>query len=66
MLFFSSATEKWKRDSDDSDESQPGPSTPKKNIKTKGVLWWLAGEIQLVVFRKWQNEMSSVRKHSTE
>ena len=30
MLFFSSATEKRKRDSDDSDESQPGPSTPKK------------------------------------
>ena len=30
MSFFSSATEKRKRDSDDSDESQPGPSTPKK------------------------------------
>ena len=30
MTFFSSATEKRKRDSDDSDESQPGPSTPKK------------------------------------
>ena len=30
MSFFSSATEKQKRDSDDSDESQPGPSTPKK------------------------------------
>ena len=29
MSFFSSATEKRKRDSDDSDESQPGPSTPK-------------------------------------
>ena len=30
MSFFSFATEKRKRDSDDSDESQPGPSTPKK------------------------------------
>ena len=30
MSFFSSATEKRKRDSDDSDESQPGPSRPKK------------------------------------
>ena len=30
MSFFSSATKKRKRDSDDSDESQPGPSTPKK------------------------------------
>ena len=30
MSFFSSATEKRKRDSDDTDELQPGPSTPKK------------------------------------
>ena len=30
VSFFSSATEKRKRDSDDSDESQPGPRTPKK------------------------------------
>ena len=30
MSFFSAATEKRKRDSDDSEESQPGPSTPKK------------------------------------
>ena len=29
-VFISSATEKRKRDSDDSDESQPGLSTPKK------------------------------------
>ena len=30
MSFFLSATEKRKRDSDDSDEMQPGQSTPKK------------------------------------
>ena len=36
MLFFSSATEKRKRDSDDSDESQPGPSTPKKTSRPRG------------------------------
>ena len=30
MSFFSSATEKRKRDCDNSDESQPGPGTPKK------------------------------------
>ena len=35
MLFFSSATEKRKRDSDDSDESQPGPSTPKKTSRPR-------------------------------
>ena len=36
MSFFSSATEKRKRDSDDSDESQPGPSTPKKTSRPRG------------------------------
>ena len=36
MPFFSSATEKRKRDSDDSDESQPGPSTPKKTSRPRG------------------------------
>ena len=36
MLFFSSATEKRKRDSNDSDESQPGPSTPKKTSRPRG------------------------------
>ena len=36
MLFFSSAIEKQKRDSDDSDESQPGPSTPKKTSRPRG------------------------------
>ena len=36
MSFFSSATEKRKRDSDDSDESQPGPSTPKKTSRSRG------------------------------
>ena len=36
MSFFSSATEKQKkRDSDDSDESQPGPSTPKKTSRPR-------------------------------
>ena len=50
MSFFSVATEKRKRDSDDSDESQPGPSTPKKTSRPRGVLWWLAREIWLVVF----------------
>ena len=33
---MSSATEKQKRDSDDSDESQPGPSTPKKTSRPRG------------------------------
>ena len=36
MSFFSSATEKRKRDSDDSDKSQPGPSTPKKTSRPRG------------------------------
>ena len=36
MSFFSSATEKRKRDSDDSDESQLGPSTPKKTSRPRG------------------------------
>ena len=36
MSFFSSATEKRKRDSHDSDESQPGPSTPKKTSRPRG------------------------------
>ena len=36
MSFFSSATEKRKRDSDDSEESQPGPSTPKKTSRPRG------------------------------
>ena len=36
MSFFSSATKKRKRDSDDSDESQPGPSTPKKTSRPRG------------------------------
>ena len=36
MSFFSSATKKRKRDSDDSDESQPGPSTPKKTSRSRG------------------------------
>ena len=36
MSFFLSATEKRKRDSDDSDESQPGPSTPKKTSRPRG------------------------------
>ena len=36
MSFFSSATEKRKRGSDDSDESQPGPSTPKKTSRPRG------------------------------
>ena len=36
MSFFSSATEKRKRDSDDSDELQPGPSTPKKTSRPRG------------------------------
>ena len=36
MSFFSSATEKRKRDSDDSDESQPGPSTPKETSRPRG------------------------------
>ena len=36
MSFFSSATEKRKRDSDDSAESQPGPSTPKKTSRPRG------------------------------
>ena len=36
MSFFSSATGKRKRDSDDSDESQPGPSTPKKTSRPRG------------------------------
>ena len=35
MSFFSSATEKRKRDSDDSDETQPGPSTPKKTSRPR-------------------------------
>ena len=35
MSFFSS-TEKQKRDSDDSEESQPGPSTPKKTSRPRG------------------------------
>ena len=36
MSFFSSPNEKRKRDSDDSDESQPGPSTPKKTSRPRG------------------------------
>ena len=36
MSFFSFATEKRKRNSDDSDESQPGPSTPKKTSRPRG------------------------------
>ena len=36
MSFFSSATEKRKRDSDDSEESQPGPSVPKKPSRPRG------------------------------
>ena len=36
MSFFSSATEKRKRDSDDFDEWQPGPSTPKKTSRPRG------------------------------
>ena len=36
MSFFSSATEKRKWDSDESDESQPGPSTPKKTSRPRG------------------------------
>ena len=36
MLFFSFATEKRKKDSNDSDESQPGPSTPKKTSRPRG------------------------------
>ena len=34
MSFFSSATENRKRDSDDSDESQPGPSTMRNGSET--------------------------------
>ena len=37
MSFFSPATEKRKRDSDDSDESQPGPSKLKKTSRPRGV-----------------------------
>ena len=50
MSFFSSATEKRKRDNDDSDESQPGPSTPKSLVNDHVYVIYVYNIIDIVQF----------------